>query len=67
MVQRWFEDMNGELYPAQFEGEGGGWVYYEDYLALEQEYNKLYEQMLRYKEAADMDKQLTVEEAQDSD
>lgn len=66
MVERWLLDMNGEMYPAQFAWETGGWVDYEDYLALEQKYNRLYEQMLRYKEAADMDKQLVVEE-QDSD
>lgn len=63
MVQRWHQDTYGDME----HDESGYWVDHEDYLALEQKYNKLYEQMLRYKEAADMDKQLTVEEAQDSD
>lgn len=65
MVERWLQDMNGEMYPAQFAWETGGWVDYEDYLALEQKYNKLYGQMLRYREAVDTVKQLLVGEQND--
>lgn len=52
MVQRWIEDMDGGLFPSPYT-ESGEWVAYEDYLALEQKYNKLYGQLLRWRAWAD--------------